>query len=109
MMRNATKLSFQPDALPFGPPDQVTPAAYRAGLTAIGSKRSKFFDGAFAWHAEQLVSPLPHEVNNDPLRLYIDVRRAMNETIDLEDSGEIKRGNTMGFEAYALVDVPVAV
>jgi hypothetical protein len=109
MIRNATKVSFAPDTLPSSPPDQVTPAAYRVWLTAIGSKRSKFFDGMFAWHAEQLVSPLPHEVNNDPLRLYIDVRHAMNETLDLEESGEIKRGNTMGFEAYALVDVPVAV
>ena len=109
MMRNAMqKASYASETLP-DPPEEVTPASYRGWLTAIGSKRSKFFDQMFAWHAEQRDSPLPRKVNNDPLRLYIDVRRAINETLDLEESGEIKRGNTMGFEAYALVDVPLAV
>jgi hypothetical protein len=110
MMRNAVQMiSFDSETLPSDPPEQVTPAAYRAWLTTIGSKRSKFFDRMFAWHAEQLVSPLPREVNNDPLRLHIDVRGAMNETMDLEEAGEIKRGNTIGFEAYALVEVPIPV
>jgi hypothetical protein len=109
MMRNAMKASFVSETMAPEPPNQVTPAAYRNWLTAIGSKRSKFFDRMFAWHAEQLASPLPREVNNDPLRLYIDVRGAMNQTMDLEEAGEIKRGNTIGFEAYALIDVPLAV
>jgi hypothetical protein len=91
------------------PPDQITPAAYRRWLGAIGSNISKFFDPVFAWHDEQLRSRLPPEVNADLNRLHVDVRRALDDTIALERSGGIGKGNTVGFEAYALVDVPISV
>jgi len=91
------------------PPVEVTAASYRAWLTAIGSNISAFFDPVFAWYEEQRGCPLRPEVSDDRDRLVIDVRQALDETIELERAGRIDSGNTFGFEAYGLVDVPVAV
>jgi len=91
------------------PPAEVTAAAYRGWLTVIGSKISAFFDPVFAWYDEQRGSPLPPEVGDDRDHLVIDVRQALDETIELERAGRIDSGNTFGFEAYGLVDVPVSV
>src|SRR5262249_38896500 len=94
---------------PASPPAEITAAAYRAWLTAIGSSISAFFDPVFAWHDEQRGCPLPPEVSDDRDHLVIDVRQALDETIELERAGRIESGNTFGFEAYGLVDVPVSV
>src|SRR5262245_34828744 len=91
------------------PPAEISAAAYRAWLTAIGSNISAFFDPVFAWYDAQRGSPLPPEVSDDRDHLVIDVRQALDETIELERAGRIDSGNTFGFEAYGLVDVPVSV
>ena len=91
------------------PPAEISAAAYRAWLTDIGSNISAFFDPVLAWYGEQRGSPLPPEVSDDRDRLVIDVRQALDETIELERAGRIDSGNTFGFEAYGLVDVPMSV
>jgi len=63
----------------------------------------------FAWYDEQRLCPLPPEVSDDRDRLVVDVRQALEETIELERAGRIESGNTFGFEAYGLVAVPVSV
>src|SRR5262249_34102468 len=87
------------------PPAEITAAAYRAWLTAIGSSISAFFDPVFAWYDEQRGCPLPPEVGDDRDHLVIDVRQALDETIELERARRIESGNTFGFEAYGLVAV----
>jgi hypothetical protein len=91
------------------PPAEVTGASYRDWLTDIGSNISAFFDPVFTWYYEQLGQPLPDEVSNDRDRLVIDVRQALDETIELERAGRIESGNSFGFEAYGLMNVPIAV
>src|SRR5262245_56365948 len=91
------------------PPVEITAASYRAWLAEIGSTISAFFDPVFAWYEEQRTSPLPPEVGDDRDRLVIDVRQALDETMELERAGRIDSGNTFGFEAYGLVAVPASV
>jgi hypothetical protein len=91
------------------PPAQVTRASYLTWLNAIHSNVSAFHNVMFSWYEEQLRSNLPSQVNADPDKLYVAVDRALRETIELEDSGEIETGNTIGFEAYGILNVPIEI
>jgi hypothetical protein len=96
--------------VPFtNPPLQIDRVSYRTWLTAINSNISAFLDSAFEWQAEQSHKELPRQVNGDPDHIYVDVDRAEQETISLEASGDIEAGNGLGYDAYFLVDVPIAV
>ena len=91
-----------------GPPATVTRASHETWLRAIGSPVSAFHDHIYDWQEEQLRSPLPSPVNSDPDKLHVAVERPMRETIALEEAGDIEEGNTIGFEAYAIIPAPVA-
>lgn len=101
-------LSFSPIAQAGAPPTTITRAAYLSWLASIDSATSAFADKIFAWQDEQLRNPLPPQVNADPDKIYIAVARPMAETIELEQAGEIEEGNTVGFEAYAIINAPIA-
>lgn len=90
------------------PPATVTRASHETWLRAIDSPVSAFHDKIYDWQEEQLRSPLPAPVNSDPDKLHVAVERPMRETIELEQSGDIEEGNTIGFEAYAIIPAPVA-
>jgi hypothetical protein len=89
------------------PPVPVTRDTYRPWLDSIQSEISAFYELVFNWY-EQLPVQLPQGVATDPDRLFVAVDRVLKETITLENSGEIGAGNTVGFEAYGLVGVPIA-
>lgn len=91
------------------PPAAITRAGYETWLHSLNSNVSAFLDNAFDWYDRQLKSPLPAQVATDPDKIYVNVDRALQETIALESSGDIEEGNTVGFDAYALIDVPVQV
>jgi len=101
-------LFFSPVAQAAPPPTAVTRAAYVSWLASIDSAASAFTDKIFAWEDEQLRNPIPSQVNADPDKIYIAVARPMAETIALEQAGEIEEGNTIGFEAYAIINAPIA-
>lgn len=89
------------------PPGAITRASYASWLNAINSPASPFADHIFDWQDEQLRSALPNPVNSDPDKLHVRVDRPMAETIALEQSGDIEEGNTIGFEAYAIIPAPI--
>lgn len=89
------------------PPAAVTRASYASWLGAINSAESAFHDHLFNWQDEQLRTALPAPVNSDPDKLHVAVERPMRETIALEASGDIEEGNTIGFEAYAIIPAPI--
>jgi hypothetical protein len=91
------------------PPEDLTSISYPGWLRAINSNVSAFADNAFAWYEAQKKSPLPSQVYADPDSIYVDVDRALQETIALEQSGDIEEGNTIGFDAYALINAPIQV
>jgi len=90
------------------PPPQISRAPYLSWLRSIDSTISAFTDFAFDWHEEQLRNPIPSEVNKAPEKIFVAVDRPIQQTISLEESGEIEEGNTVGFEAYAIVNAPIA-
>lgn len=91
------------------PPAEITRASYLGWLRAINSNVSAFSDDMFDWYEAQLKSPLPAQVATDPDKIYVSVDKALQETIALEQSGDIEEGNTIGFEAYSIIDVPIQV
>ena len=72
------------------PPATVTRASYEGWLRAIGSNLSAFTDNAFDWYETQLRTPLPSQVAADPDKIYVNVDKALQETIALEQSGDIE-------------------
>jgi hypothetical protein len=109
LARTLTALSAVADAPPVDPPTQVTHDGYLDWLNAINSNISAFVDLTFDWYSRQLGSPLPPQVNSDPDKIYIAVDQAEQQTISLENSGDIEEGNTMGFDVYCQVNVPISV
>src|SRR5437879_1474399 len=91
------------------PPVLITRENYRAWLTAISSQTSAFFDHVFDWYEQQLRSDLPTKVQNDPDKLYVDVKPALAETIALEKTYDIEKFTTVGFDTYGLLDIPISV
>src|SRR6266850_574726 len=93
------------------PPVQITRVNYKPWLTAvIGSTYvpSAFYDIMFDWHEAQLLpDSFPSGVNADPEKLYVVTDIARQQTIQLENAGEIEQGNTIGFDAYGSVKVPI--
>jgi hypothetical protein len=89
------------------PPVQITPGAYRSWIESIGSQGvSAFFDPMFAWYNQQLTNPLPDQVAQDPdaqHKVWVDVQKALAQTISLENSAGIEEGTTVGFDAYGLL------
>jgi hypothetical protein len=91
------------------PPVQITRANYDPWLkAAVGSTYvpSGFYDIMFDWYEAQLKDPVPPGVNADPEKLYVVTDIALQQTIQLENGGEIERGNTIGFDVYGIVKVP---
>jgi hypothetical protein len=91
------------------PPAELTRATYLGWLSNVGSNVSPFYVKMMDWYDEQLRTALPAAVYTDPDKLYVTVDRPLRETIELEQAGEIEEGNTVGFEAYGVLDVPIAV
>ncbi len=70
---------------------------WESGKSAL----SAFTPHVFAWMEEQKGRPLPPEVFKDPKKIFVNVDRPLQQTIQLEDAGEIEEGNTVGAEVYA--------
>ncbi|MGZ3712147.1 MAG: hypothetical protein ACXVBE_10330 [Bdellovibrionota bacterium] len=65
---------------------------------------SAFTANIFSWFENEKSRGLPQETYNDPGKIFINVDRPLQETIALEDGGEIEIGNTVGAEVYMLMD-----
>lgn len=91
------------------PPVVLEKNSYASWLNSIQSAVSPFNDQIFFWFEEQKRVPLPDAVFRDPEKLYVSVERPLQETISLEEAGDIETGVTYGFEAYAIIDAPVNV
>lgn len=88
-------------------PERIEREAYAAWLESIQSVVSPFRDHLFDWFEGDHERALPPEVFQDPEKLFVTVDRPLQETIELEEFGEIEAGVTYGFETYALIDAPV--
>jgi hypothetical protein len=98
-------LSYPPDQ---APPDAISPASYKAWLSAIGSAPPcPYADELFQWHSGQLSAPLPAQVGQDADHLFVDVTAAIAETDVAENAGDVDAATTVGFDAYSLVEVPI--
>lgn len=62
---------------------------------------SAFTPLIFSWYEEEKNRALPSEVYNSPDRIYVNVQRPLEQTIELEEAGEIEEGTTVGAEVYA--------
>jgi hypothetical protein len=85
-------------------PAELTLAAYEKWATPLLANAdgwSAFTPKVFEWYRNEKDRGLPREVYADPQRIYVNVERPLAETIDLEDSGDITEGNTVGAEVYA--------
>ena len=91
------------------PPAQITRGTYSSWLRASGSIISPFLDHVFDWYEQQLNSPLPSQVYSDPDKMHVNVDQALQQTIAMEANGDIEEGNTIGFDAYSIIDVPISV
>lgn len=91
------------------PPAQITRASYTGWLRAINSNVSPFTDHVFDWYEAQLTHPIPSQVSQDPDKIYVNVDKALQETIALEQSGDVEEGTTIGFDAYSIIPVPINV
>lgn len=89
------------------PPNNTEKTEYTNWLGAIGSAVSPFSDFVFEWYETQKSANLPPEVAQDPEKLFVSVQRPLQETIKLEDAGDIEIGVTYGVETYAILDAPV--
>jgi hypothetical protein len=69
---------------------------------------SAFTSLVFDWYEREKDSPLPPDVAQDPQHIFVNVQGPENETIQLEQSGDIEEGNTVGAEVYAEMDGTVA-
>lgn len=65
---------------------------------------SAFTEKVFEWYEEQKNLGLPEEVSADPEKIYVNVERPLAQTIEMEASGDIEEGNTVGAEVYAELD-----
>lgn len=88
-------------------PNQLERDAYTSWITSIGSKDSPFIEQGFDWWYEERGRELPGEVYQDPAGIYVVVDRALKETTELEDMGEITKGVTYGSEVYDRIDAPI--
>jgi hypothetical protein len=69
---------------------------------------SAFTPLVFEWYEEESRrASLPREVYEDPGRIFVNVDRPLKQTIELEKSGDIQEGNTVGAEVYAEFDSTV--
>ncbi len=91
------------------PPIEITRDTYKNWLASVDSVVSPFTDEMFDWFLEQQAQALPAPVLNDPQKLHVAVDRALRETIARENAGDVEVGNTLGFDAYGILDVPVAI
>ncbi|MCO5141707.1 MAG: hypothetical protein M9962_01300 [Oligoflexia bacterium] len=71
---------------------------------AGGNPYSAFTPLVFEWYREEKDRGLPSEVFEDPGKVFVNVNRPLQQTIELEDAGEIEVGNTVGAEVYAQMD-----
>lgn len=62
---------------------------------------SAFTSRVFDWYRANRDTGLPPEVYKNPEKIYVNIDRPLAETIELEASGEIEEGNTVGAEVYA--------
>lgn len=62
---------------------------------------SAFTPLVFSWFEDEKNRGLPREVGESADKIFVNVERPLNQTIDLEDSGEIEEGTTVGAEVYA--------
>lgn len=77
-------------------------------LNAQGVDRtSPFTSHIFAWYEANKNTGLPEQVNKDPQRIYADVNTAKQETIALENEGEIEKYVAAGANVYA--EIPASV
>jgi hypothetical protein len=69
---------------------------------------SAFMPYIFEWYEEERQrSSLPAEVQQDPDKIFVRTDRPISQTDELEGSGEIEEGNTVGAEVYAEYDCTV--
>jgi hypothetical protein len=92
-------------------PAELELASYEAWVRTILPSQdtfSAFTPYVFEWYAEESQrSSLPAEVQEDPDRIFVRTDRPIAQTDELEGSGEIEEGNTVGAEVYAEFDATV--
>jgi hypothetical protein len=65
---------------------------------------SLFTGKVFEWFENEKSRDLPPETYADAGKIYVSVDRPLQQTIELEQSGDIEEGNTVGAEVYSLMD-----
>lgn len=91
-------------------PAQLTLDSYVNWATPIlkPSAKSDFVSAftplIFEWYESEKGRDLPSEVLKDKDNIFVNVQRPLQQTIDMEDAGEIEEGTTVGAEVYALMD-----
>jgi hypothetical protein len=65
---------------------------------------SAFTSLVFEWYESERERGLPQEAIDAKEKFYINVQRPLEQTIELEEAGEIEEGNTVGAEVYAELD-----
>ncbi len=89
------------------PPAQLERDSYLDWLNSIQSNVSPFIEASFDWFYAERGRELPSEVYSDPQEIFVTVDRALSETIELEDVGEIPKAVTYGAEAYLRINAPI--
>lgn len=85
-------------------PTEIERVSVKNWIKAIGAVESPFQDYVFDWHEEQKNLPLSPDVDHDPDKIVLNISRPLQETIDMENSGEIEEGITYGVENYTKID-----
>jgi hypothetical protein len=92
-------------------PAELELASYEAWARSILPSQdtfSAFTPYVFEWYEEERQrASLPAEVSQDPDKIYVRTDRPIRQTDELEGSGEIEEGNTVGAEVYAEYDCTV--
>jgi hypothetical protein len=92
-------------------PVELELASYESWVRSILPSQdtfSAFTPYVFEWYEEESQRlTLPAEVEQDPDHIYVRTDRAIVQTDELEGSGEIEEGNTVGAEVYAEYDCTV--
>lgn len=78
--------------------------AWSAPLLQSNNAVSAFMENVFDWYSAEKDRALPSQVYQDRNKIFVRVDRPLQETIDLENQGEIEVATTIGAEVYAEMD-----
>ncbi len=73
----------------------------------IHAVQSPFQDYVFDWSDAEKGRDLPSEVNSDPDKTFVSVEKPLQETIALENQGDVEKGVTYGLEIYSKINATI--